>query len=140
MNFFTKKLNKKGFTLAELLIVVAIIAILVAIAIPIFTNQLNKARISRDEANVRSAKAEAINWLLSDDTDAVAALAAGTETTVYTFEVAFEKNTGAAGIKYVTSSTKPLADDLAADGKLEYVDDNTAYNYHIEITQNQVAK
>lgn len=28
--------NKKGFTLAELLIVVAIIAVLVAVAIPIF--------------------------------------------------------------------------------------------------------
>ena len=34
------KTNKKGFTLAELLIVVAIIAVLVAIAIPVFTAQL----------------------------------------------------------------------------------------------------
>ena len=33
------KTNKKGFTLAELLIVVAIIAVLVAIAIPVFTTQ-----------------------------------------------------------------------------------------------------
>ena len=32
-----KKVNKKGFTLAELLIVVAIIAVLVAISTPIFT-------------------------------------------------------------------------------------------------------
>ena len=36
------KKNKKGFTLAELLIVVAIIAVLVAISIPIFTSQLEK--------------------------------------------------------------------------------------------------
>ena len=40
--------NKKGFTLAELLIVVAIIAVLVAIAIPIFTAQLEKAREATD--------------------------------------------------------------------------------------------
>ena len=50
--------NNRGFTLAELLIVVAIIAVLVAIAIPIFTSQLEKARESTDAANARSAYAE----------------------------------------------------------------------------------
>ena len=52
-----KKLNKKGFTLAELLIVVAIIGVLVAISIPIFTAQLEKAREATDLANLRSAYA-----------------------------------------------------------------------------------
>ena len=47
-----KRNNKKGFTLAELLIVVAIIAVLVAIAIPIFTSQLEKSRESTDLANI----------------------------------------------------------------------------------------
>ncbi len=46
--------KKKGFTLVELLIVVAIIAVLVAIAIPVFTSQLHKARVAADMANVRS--------------------------------------------------------------------------------------
>ena len=54
-----KKNNKKGFTLAELLIVVAIIAVLTAIAIPVFTAQLEKARQGTDLANLRSAYAEA---------------------------------------------------------------------------------
>ncbi len=53
-----KKLNKKGFTLAELLIVVAIIAVLVAIAIPVFTSQLEKAKEATDAANLRAAYAE----------------------------------------------------------------------------------
>ena len=52
-----KKNNNKGFTLAELLIVVAIIAVLVAIAIPIFTSQLEKAREAVDLANMRDAYA-----------------------------------------------------------------------------------
>lgn len=52
-----KKMNKKGFTLAELLIVIAIIAILIAIAIPIFAAQLENARIQTDHANIRSAYA-----------------------------------------------------------------------------------
>ena len=52
-----KKNNKRGFTLAELLIVVAIIAVLVAISIPIFTTQLEKSREAVDAANLRSAYA-----------------------------------------------------------------------------------
>ncbi len=52
--------NKKGFTLAELLVVVAIIAVLVAIAIPIFTSQLEKAREATDAANLRAAYAEVV--------------------------------------------------------------------------------
>jgi len=61
-----KKLNTKaGFTLAELLIVVAIIAVLVAVAIPIFSAQLEKSREETDIANMRSAKAGAIALLLS---------------------------------------------------------------------------
>ena len=53
-----KKLNKKGFTLAELLVVVAIIGVLVAISIPIFTSQLEKAREATDQANIRAIYAE----------------------------------------------------------------------------------
>ena len=53
-----KKLNKKGFTLAELLVVVAIIGVLVAISIPIFTAQLEKSREAVDAANIRAAYAE----------------------------------------------------------------------------------
>ncbi len=61
-----KKNNKKGFTLAELLIVVAIIAVLVAIAIPVFTTQLEKSREATDIANVRSAYAGVVTDYLTD--------------------------------------------------------------------------
>ena len=55
-----KKLNnKKGFTLMEMLIVVAIIAVLVAVAIPTFTSALNKAKAGTDLANIRSGYAAA---------------------------------------------------------------------------------
>lgn len=59
-----KKNNNKGFTLAELLIVVAIIAVLVAIAIPVFTTQLEKSREATDMSNLRAAYAEVVaNYL-----------------------------------------------------------------------------
>lgn len=56
--------DNKGFTLAELLIVVAIIGVLVAISIPIFSKQLEKARDATSVANIRSAYAEAMNYAL----------------------------------------------------------------------------
>lgn len=61
--------NKKGFTLMEMLIVVAIIAVLIAIAIPTFTSSLNKARIATDEANIRSGYASTIAAVLTNDFD-----------------------------------------------------------------------
>ena len=70
-----EKRGKKGFTLMEMLIVIAIIAVLIAIAIPIFTSQLEKARESTDLANVRSAYAEQMAaWLTRDGNAAIPAI------------------------------------------------------------------
>lgn len=48
--------RKAGFTLAELLVVVAIVGVLVAIAIPTFITQLEKAEAATCESNRRSLK------------------------------------------------------------------------------------
>ena len=56
--------KKKGFTLAELLIVVAIIGVLVSVSIPVFNSQLEKAKQATDLANMRSAQAAAVSEYL----------------------------------------------------------------------------
>ena len=61
--------NSKGFTLMEMLIVVAIIAVLVAIAIPTFTTSLNKARVATDQANIRSGYASVMAEILMNQYD-----------------------------------------------------------------------
>ena len=73
--------NTKGFTLMEMLIVVAIIAILIAIAIPTFTAQLEKAREAADIANIRSAYSEAMVMYLNGDAKPEKETPAMTQTT-----------------------------------------------------------
>ena len=62
--------NKKGFTLMEMLIVVAIIVILVAISLPVFSGQLNKAKEAKNNANLRAAKAVGVAEYLTGIKDA----------------------------------------------------------------------
>ena len=67
-----KKRSKKGFTLIEMLIVIAIIAILAAIAIPTFSAQLDKANQAVDDANLRTATSLAVaQYMLDNETGAV---------------------------------------------------------------------
>lgn len=58
-----KRKDKKGFTLMEMLIVVAIIAILVAIAVPVFNSNLNAAKKAADDASIKTAYTEYVLFL-----------------------------------------------------------------------------
>lgn len=59
--------RNKGFTLAELLIVVAIIGVLVAISIPIYSGLAQKARLAANQANAREAYAAVETEFLTTD-------------------------------------------------------------------------
>lgn len=76
------KLRKNGgFTLIEMLIVVAIIAILIAVSIPLVNGALEKARDATDQANERAAKAEAALVYLGVTDNMPAGYIAGSEFT-----------------------------------------------------------
>lgn len=48
------KKDRKGYTLTELIVVVAILGILAAVATPMVLNQVRDARINADQANAKS--------------------------------------------------------------------------------------
>ena len=67
--------KKKGFTLIEMLVVIAIIAILVAIIIPVVSSTTGKAKAATDAANLRSVMGLANTLLMENSTDAAATIA-----------------------------------------------------------------
>lgn len=103
--FKKAKKNKKGFTLAELLIVVAIIAVLVAISIPIFTSQLEKSRDAVSISNIRAAYAEAQSAYLTTSSDT----ANGVEYT------AGENNTATVVVKKVAIKSQNSSDNWSGE-------------------------
>ena len=99
-----KLLNKKGFTLMEMLIVVAIIVILVAISVPTFTANLDESRKATDDANYRAAKSAAVVYTMDK-----------TYTTVTTLY--YDADLG----EIVTSADKIVGYGQAGENKGEYV-------------------
>ncbi|WP_294336413.1 type IV pilin protein [uncultured Clostridium sp.] len=101
--------NKKGFTLAELLVVVAIVGILVAISIPVFTAQLSKARKATNQANMRAAKAAAIAQYLTDEAESTSAV-----TYKYVLETGEAKSIKSDDSGYIVETGKEIEIDAAA--------------------------
>ena len=66
--------NKKGFTIVELVIVVAVIAILAAVLIPTFSGIIRKANISSDTVVAKNLNTAAISAGAKDFDSAIAAV------------------------------------------------------------------
>ena len=100
-----KERNERGFTLIELLVVILIIAILAAIAIPVFLNQRKKGWQSQVDSAVKNMATAEESWLTSN--------------TAYTTSVS---NLQAEGFTFSAAEVSP--DVVSASG--------TAYCLHAE--------
>lgn len=131
-----KKMKKQGgFTLVEMLIVVAIIAILIAVSIPLVSSSLERAREATDAANERSFKAAlTVAYLTSENLDDDAT-AGGTKVdagTVYAYDAVNGKPT-------ITNMSKinPYGQGKAGEGK---DDDSTTGKKQGKILYGQITK
>ena len=119
--------RQKGFTLAELLITVAIIAVLVAIAVPIFRNQLEKSREAYDIYTMRQAASIAVDYMYQGDVNKDTASAIGLK-----WWDNGGKGDNAAGVYNPGSGTfSPIGSKEAKKGygKGTKVDSGATYNY-----------
>ncbi len=61
------KKSDRGFTLVEMLVVIAIIAVMISVVIPALSSELNRARATTDAANLRSLLGQVNTILVSND-------------------------------------------------------------------------
>ena len=63
------KAIKKGFTLVELVIVIAVIAVLSAVLIPVFGNVVKDSRVSATKASLKTCTSNLIMYSLYNQVD-----------------------------------------------------------------------
>jgi type IV pilus assembly protein PilA len=101
-----RKNGQKGFTLVELIVVMAILAILAAIAIPRYSAVQNQAKINADAATAQSIISACEIYDANNNTTGAATLALNNSTGLMATPAAPQSGATAFVLSYVSASSK----------------------------------
>ena len=113
--------STRGFTLIELMIVIAVIAVLASIALPAYTEQVRKSRRSDALSNISQVALQLEKWRASNPSYSDYKVPPELSTTFYTVALA----SGATGSAYTITATPKSGSAQANDrcGKFTYAFD-----------------
>jgi len=136
-----KKMNKKGFTLIEMLAVIAIIAVLVAIIVPAVGSSTAKAKAAADAANLRSVlSAATIELAAEGDLDDLAASVPASKTDSTYKVVRVVQNGDALEAFYTKTAADTTGMSIAELSKRAEDGTSTAGSATITVSANGAAK
>lgn len=129
-----KKMNNKGFSLVELIVVIAIMAVLVGVLAPTLIKNVEKSRESTDLQNLDTIRG-AVVTTLSDETVAAKIPASSTTYELDTTNVQLSGSSGS-DAAFTTAFNDKIKDSLSKVGKLKSGNAVAAGHIFVEIDHN----
>lgn len=131
-----KKMNNKGFSMVELIIVIAIMAVLVVVAAPQYLKFVERGRNSTDQNNATAIKSALLVWGSDVDAGAGGTTAFVTDTTGTDLTVTNNNNIAFSGTNAAAAKDALVNANIALDTHCQSKTAWTSYTVTVKVAAN----